>query len=1644
MSLVITFGYGSYGPTTMQQTTAPWGFGGIVDDTPPVLMCPASFWLDSTEIPASNVVRARFTDSVLVLTGSNANRGDIAANYTLTGPEVRTITMASPVSTDAEVIDLYLDQDLIPGIWTLTVASTLFTADGHVIQAPLIYVFNVVDIQQDPLPNGGQNSSAEEDVLALFNPTYRDKKNWRAVMAGIATGTQLIRDMAEKAFNQMYLASAVSKYLTTRAADQGIARPNNVGIPDEFFRALAIQVSTRKLTQQSFLGVLEILYGPDATRGFVESNLAEPYTLLDGSNLTVVIDGVETAVVEFDRPGFQILRRARALEAAAVITQALQKYGSKAYAVQHVNPATGATHVRIYSGSTGIKSSVQVVLGTAQPALEFQRRLDGSATAASLPQWDITVPTPGVTRYAPQDQIAYNLSGVVAGDYVTINGAEFNAANRGTFPITNVQYAFTQPGGDLDQWFEVSNAGHVENIQQCRPYSIEIFRPERRIPYDNPAHVSVSQKNGAALVEIPATTQVVSRAEYTGAYVHRSPLLNISALTREPGGATTLTTATAHGLAPDKWFEIEGFYPDAPAAAPVTPGTPSAPFASSDIQTGTSSTGVGTRLDLDTTTNGVLGAYVADTAGQVWVLGGEHEAAGTPTLVGGAAVFQAGAGGPTEYPYTWTRKSSIAGYTPSLGIAATCILSGADEGQILAAGGYTGSPWADQSSAGTLTTTARLSTNPAREPVLVAGQLSDSQGILSALAYYMVANPVSGDTLHVSDGTTTRVYGFGTGGDVTVTIGGSPSATMVNLAAGINGDGSAAWGATKMTPFQTFSNIGAVVIYEDAVTASKSGLRVWGVFGTQANHKSAIYASATVARPDYSVVNAVTGTIGNTMPSAGQAGFHRAVADLLDGERHLVYDTGVDEFWDAGGSDWSLTGRYVISASGGTLPTGRADAGLTFMTAAVKGLIAGGITTPNVPTTAVTQWASDTWTAKTALAQARSHAAVVPISDTRALVIGGRSPAVDNRAALGFTNWTFDDGFLATNYAGPVTVPRGSNPQPVGKMGYAARTTAPMVASAGSPQTALNAALLGDYTITGWMTSKPGCVFYNGVATHSGVNDNTLISFGSLPSGNWAVTWHDSTGTLRSFGITGLTVDMPIPHSNTAPRYYHFALTKKTGVGNATFVLYLNGRPRFTGTFVNPPTDGTNGVWHFGSAYAYNSQVAYTGNVDQVGITATVLTAAQVFALYSDELGVAYDHPSNMDLAPMGRVLSTCELLDPTTGRVGNTGSMFYARFAAGVAVLPDGRILVAGGLGYNPSQTTPPVTSQRHWELRSVEIYDPTTGTWSPGPDMAEPKSYPAIGIIDGAIYVMGGYTSKLVERLDLATMRWGVVATLPNVRARAGGRVATQDILVLAGGSAIADDGTATTADEDAQLIVAPDGVGVYAGGLNGLHRAVTATGSTITFDTPDYPFYTTGSGGTVEPVGALPGKFPGPYIWDTTGGFGITGGDSVTTQRLERGAQYSSVNIGANDALNFPNAPGYLVFSFGYKNQAGPVPYLGCLNGSALIIDSKYRFQADIPAGASVILLHGRGPFVPEHPERLGSFYLTDSPSGRIAAQNLIENISAAGIDLTTTVVYPGRRGLGNDGFPTKGNYKLSDVVVVWGPSNPDAEIADLKEE
>jgi hypothetical protein len=147
--------------------------------------------------------------------------------------------------------------------------------------------------------------------------------------------------------------------------------------------------------------------------------------------------------------------------------------------------------------------------------------------------------------------------------------------------------------------------------------------------------------------------------------------------------------------------------------------------------------------------------------------------------------------------------------------------------------------------------------------------------------------------------------------------------------------------------------------------------------------------------------------------------------------------------------------------------------------------------------------------------------------------------------------------------------------------------------------------------------------------------------------------------------------------------------------------------------------------------------------------------------------------------------LASAEIYDPTTNSWNLTGSMDICRDNFDAAMLPDGKVLVAGGVSGDDQQQGPFV-------VKSAEIYDPNTGTWTPADHMANSRfTHRLISLPSGAVLAVGGFNSgvnyaalRTAEVYDPLTGIWSNTAPMETPHSTFGDVVLADGRVLVVGG--------------------------------------------------------------------------------------------------------------------------------------------------------------------------------------------------------------------------------------------------------------------
>jgi N-acetylneuraminic acid mutarotase len=261
------------------------------------------------------------------------------------------------------------------------------------------------------------------------------------------------------------------------------------------------------------------------------------------------------------------------------------------------------------------------------------------------------------------------------------------------------------------------------------------------------------------------------------------------------------------------------------------------------------------------------------------------------------------------------------------------------------------------------------------------------------------------------------------------------------------------------------------------------------------------------------------------------------------------------------------------------------------------------------------------------------------------------------------------------------------------------------------------------------------------------------------------------------------------------------------GRGNHVAVRLDDGQVLLTG---GANSDGTQ-------AQALRYDVS-TGGWSDAGTLATARQGHSATVLSNGRVLVVGGEGTN------GNILASCELFDPATGTWTSAAPMNQARQGHIAARLPDGKVLVAGGDTvksaelYDPASNTwsytgSPLTQRESAVSLSVangrvlvvggnepfsatqfpggvELYDPTTGTWSSAGTLSVPRiRHTAVVLSTGGVLVFGGVASggehlSSVEHFDPSTGTWSVTGSLLEPRSAHGMALLSNDQVLLLGG--------------------------------------------------------------------------------------------------------------------------------------------------------------------------------------------------------------------------------------------------------------------
>jgi N-acetylneuraminic acid mutarotase len=283
-------------------------------------------------------------------------------------------------------------------------------------------------------------------------------------------------------------------------------------------------------------------------------------------------------------------------------------------------------------------------------------------------------------------------------------------------------------------------------------------------------------------------------------------------------------------------------------------------------------------------------------------------------------------------------------------------------------------------------------------------------------------------------------------------------------------------------------------------------------------------------------------------------------------------------------------------------------------------------------------------------------------------------------------------------------------------------------------------------------TSSSGFTPTGSLVVARGLHTATL-----LPDNNVLVAYGSNTSAhTEAAGYVGLS-SIEVYDTGTGT-FTEIVGDSGLGIYGHTATLLQNGNVLLAGGFLNS-------VWdYYGSSTSDNGAGLYdsatgvfsaTGNMtaDRGDHTATLLANGKVLIA------------GGADQDPTGTGLASAELYDPSTGTFTQTGSMAVGRFLHTATQLQNGKVLIVGG-----------VLSSASDPVATAEVYDPATGIFTMTGAMATAREqHTATLLADGRVLIVGGTTSPgtgdlqgtaTVEVYDPSTGSFSVTGSMAEAR--------------------------------------------------------------------------------------------------------------------------------------------------------------------------------------------------------------------------------------------------------------------------------------
>lgn len=259
-----------------------------------------------------------------------------------------------------------------------------------------------------------------------------------------------------------------------------------------------------------------------------------------------------------------------------------------------------------------------------------------------------------------------------------------------------------------------------------------------------------------------------------------------------------------------------------------------------------------------------------------------------------------------------------------------------------------------------------------------------------------------------------------------------------------------------------------------------------------------------------------------------------------------------------------------------------------------------------------------------------------------------------------------------------------------------------------------------------------------------------------IPNSDQGIPWQISSNQLWLTVPTSACISggqlVPVSAAAGTPDGTHGTLSINTCTGFAAPSV-TNGPILVNVTVGTPPVSPPAGILFFGGNGTYPAEYYDLATQISVPVTpnqprplqssSTLLNTGNILVV-----GGLTQAPSFPPPTPI-LVTATAELFNPNSLTFSNTGSMATARAGHTATLLPNGKVLIVGGVDDNSNPLT------------SAELYDPVAGTFSSAGNLQTARTYHSATLLTapGAptqVIVYGGYTDNAQSVLDAGYEVW------------------------------------------------------------------------------------------------------------------------------------------------------------------------------------------------------------------------------------------------------------------------------------------------